>query len=87
MALTAEERKDRAQRRRATKQAISKQHQLQVFAAEVEHPLTRLVAHALCRCIYPANGCACEKRPDLPDCSSMSLAALQAIRLVRQSRW
>lgn len=82
-ALSKEERckRQREQRQREVNEA--REARIAAFEARCKDPLTRQVAYSICTSIYGSGKCACEKRPDLSDCSTMSLAALGAIRVVR----
>jgi len=76
-----------AKEKRRAKDALRRQakhdEKMAAFDRRVNDPDTRAVAHAICRSVYTANGCACERRQDMPDCSTMSLAALAAIDNIR----
>ena len=56
---------------------------LAAFKAKRDDPLTKSVAFGICQTVYSATGCACEKRPDMDVCSTMTSAAMGAIRRVR----
>jgi hypothetical protein len=58
--------------------------QIAAFVARVEDPTTKLVAFSICRSVYRATACACEKRPDMEICSTMTMAALGAIAISRR---
>lgn len=67
------------------KRAVARQalqaKRLADYAERVAMPLTRKVAHAICRSVY--GRCPCE-RPGVDPCATMTSAALTVIRLVRQ---
>lgn len=72
----AQKRKAKASlERRAKHDAV-----MSAFHERQSHPLTRSVAYAICRSVYGGK-CACEKREDLPACSTMAGAALIAVHL------
>lgn len=85
MATAAEKRKDDVRLRRTNKRLERQAEHLEEFAARCADPLTKDVAFAICRSVYHATGCACEKRPDMDVCSSMTSAALSAINRVRRA--
>jgi hypothetical protein len=75
MTTAAERRKD-ARRLRAADRKVERQaeHEEQ-FAAQLADPVLKRAAFAICKSVYRATGCACEKRPDMQVCSTMWSAA------------
>ena len=83
MPTKTEQRKFNARARARDKRMQRQAEHLEKFVARCNDPLTKDVAFSICRSVYHATGCACDKRPDMEVCSTMTCAALDAIRCVR----
>lgn len=54
-----------------------------VSPSEVSPELALAVAIEICRSVY-GSACACARRPDMPICSTMFGAAVNAVRIIRK---
>ena len=70
-------------KRQLTRQALHRDPD-NPYPVDAIDPMAREIACMICFCVY-GRRCPCEKRSDMPVCSSMASAACLAIQMVRRN--